>query len=67
MINRTYRSRKGGDLDLYGKTDSYPLRDKFRCKIELEEPLDMPVDLIVRSFDERTPIARIAKREGLPL
>ena len=59
--------RKGGDIDLYVETDAHPLRNEFRCKIELEEALDMPVDLIVRGFEERSPIAGIAKREGLPL
>ena len=59
--------RRGGDLDLYVETGAYPLRNEFRCKIELEETLEMPVDLIVRDFEETTPIASIAKCEGLPL
>lgn len=60
-------ARKGGDLDLYVETDSPRLRDELRCKIELEEALDLPVDLIVRSFGEESPIGGIAKSEGVPL
>jgi hypothetical protein len=38
--------------------------DELRCKIALEEVLDMPVDLLVRRFQEDSPIARIAKGQG---
>ncbi|EHQ51478.1 DNA polymerase beta domain-containing protein [Ectothiorhodospira sp. PHS-1] len=60
-------SRKGGDLDLYVETDPHPLYSELRCKIELEEILDIPVDLIVREFEDNTPIGSIAKNEGLSL
>ncbi|QFY88709.1 nucleotidyltransferase domain-containing protein [Magnetovirga frankeli] len=59
--------KKGGDLDLYVEASPHALNDEIRCKIALEEALDIPVDLIVRSFGETTPIGAIAKREGLPL
>lgn len=54
-------------MDLYVETQDHPLRNELRCKIELEEMLDMPVDLIVRGIGEDTPIAGIAKREGVSL
>ena len=60
-------SKKGGDVDLYVETESHDLRDELRCKIELEEKLDMPVDLLVRSVQEDSPIARIAKGQGQQL
>jgi len=60
-------SRKGGDLDLYVETSPHPLRDELRCKIELEELLDVPVDLIVRREGDDSPIARIGKNGGVAL
>lgn len=62
--SRTDDSKKGGDVDLYVEAEPHALRDELRCKIELEEELDMPVDLLVRSFQEDSPIARIAKKQG---
>jgi predicted nucleotidyltransferase len=55
---------RGGDVDLYVETDSPALLDELRCKVSLEEKLDMPVDLLVRSFQDDSPIARIAKNQG---
>ena len=63
--SRLDEAKKGGDVDLYVETEPHPLRSELRCKIELEETLDMAVDLIVRGFDERSPIALIAKRDGV--
>ncbi len=57
-------SRKGGDLDLYVEASQHPLLSEVRCKIELMEMLDMPVDMIVRGFGENTYIGSIAKHEG---
>lgn len=57
-------AKKGGDIDLFVETEQQPLRNELRCKIELEETLDMPVDLVVRGFDEHSPIAGIAKSNG---
>jgi predicted nucleotidyltransferase len=59
--------KKGGDVDLYVETEAHPLRNELRCKIDLEERLDIPVDLIVRDFGENSPIAGIAKRDGVRL
>jgi predicted nucleotidyltransferase len=57
-------SRKGGDVDLYVEVAEHSLFDELRCKIELEESLEIPVDLIVRRPDDNSPIALIAKRLG---
>jgi hypothetical protein len=37
------------------------------CKIELEERLDIPVDLIVKPYGDQSFIAIIAKAEGILL
>ena len=55
---------RGGDIDLYVETDSPVLLDELRCKVSLEEKLSMPVDLLVRAFEDDSPIARIARGEG---
>ena len=57
-------AKKGGDVDLYVEAEPHDLRAELCCKIELEEVLDMPVDLLVRGFQEDSPIARIAKAQG---
>jgi predicted nucleotidyltransferase len=57
-------SQKGGDVDLYVEVVEHSLFDELRCKIELEERLEMPVDLIVRRLDDTSPIALIAKSQG---
>ncbi|MEA3640852.1 MAG: nucleotidyltransferase domain-containing protein [Lamprobacter sp.] len=62
--SRVDDAKKGCDIDLFVETEAHPLRDALRCKIELEEALDMPVDLIVRGFEEHSPIADIAKSDG---
>lgn len=56
--------KKGGDVDLYVETFPHTLLDEIRCKVELEEYLDMPVDLIVRPPVDSSLIARIAKTQG---
>lgn len=58
---------RGGDIDLYVETGSHPLLNELRCKVELEENLDMPVDLIVRPPADSSPIATIAKMHGIRL
>lgn len=57
-------SRKGGDVDLYVEAAEHSLYDELRCKIELEERLEIPVDLIVRRLDDTSPIAMLAKHQG---
>ncbi len=61
------KRERGGDLDLYVEADPQPILKAVRCKVELEEQLDLPVDLIVRGRDDASPIALIAKLEGRPL
>lgn len=59
--------RKGGDVDLYVEVPAPGLMQKIRCKLQLQERLDLPVDLIVKPLDDRSPISLIAKREGILL
>jgi hypothetical protein len=40
---------------------------KIRCKVSLQDQLDLPVDLIVKPHGDRSPIALIAKQEGIRL
>lgn len=65
--SRVNDHQKGGDVDLYVEASPHPLRNEILCKIELEESLDMPVDLIVRQPFDNSPIATIAKGQGVKL
>lgn len=56
--------KRGGDLDLYVEAEPCPIWATLRCKLDLEEELDMPVDLIVRGHGDDSPIASIAKQDG---
>ena len=58
---------KGGDVDLYVEAEPHPLLDEIRCKVELEESLNLPVDLIVRAPLDGSLIAQIAKTQGARL
>ncbi len=59
--------KRGGDVDLYVEAAPHTLLDEIRCKINIEESLNMPVDLIVRQPVDRSLIARIAKTQGCRL
>jgi len=60
--------RRGGDVDLYVETSKVStLLTKLRCKMALEERLDLPVDLIIKDQRKDDPIYKIAKREGVQL
>lgn len=59
--------QKGGDVDLYVELAQPDLMKKIRCKVRLQDQLDMPVDLIVKPLGDRSPIALIAKHEGVRL
>ena len=59
--------QKGGDVDLYIEIPEPRLMQKIRCKVQLQERLDMPVDLIVKAPDDTSPISLIAKKEGVLL
>ena len=59
--------KKGGDVDLYVETDHVGLLPELRCKLGLEEALDLHVNLIVGTPGRDNPIHHIAKAEGVPL
>lgn len=66
--SRVDDAQKGGDVDLYVELDvPTSLMQKIRCKVSLQDQLDMPVDLIVKPFGDTSPIALIAKQEGVRL
>jgi len=47
--SRVHDDQKGGDVDLYVETHQPELMKKIRCKVSLQDQLDMPVDLIAYS------------------
>lgn len=59
--------KKGGDVDLYVETPTPDLMAQVRCKVQLQDRLDMPVDLIVKPVGDTSPISLIAKRQGVEL
>jgi predicted nucleotidyltransferase len=65
--SRIDNGRRGGDVDLYVETDSPELMRELRCKMDLEEALDLHVDLIVARSGDARPIGEIAKTEGILL
>ena len=65
--SRVDDEQKGGDVDLYVETAQPDLMKKIRCKVSLQDQLDLPVDLIVKPHGDRSPIAMIAKQEGIRL
>jgi predicted nucleotidyltransferase len=65
--SRLHDGQKGGDVDLYIEVPDPRLMQKIRCKIELQDRLDMPVDLIVKPVGDTSPISQIAKKEGVVL
>jgi predicted nucleotidyltransferase len=65
--SRVHEEQKGGDVDLYVETVQPDLMKKIRCKVSLQDQLDMPVDLIVKPHGDQSPISLIAKQEGIRL
>ncbi len=65
--SRVNDQQKGGDVDLYVETAQPDLMKKIRCKVSLQDQLDLPVDLIVKPHGDRSPIALIAKQQGIRL
>lgn len=57
-------TQRGGDVDLYVETGPHRLLDELRCKIRLQDELQIPVDLTVRKPYDTSPIATIAKHRG---
>jgi predicted nucleotidyltransferase len=65
--SRTNDQRRGGDIDLYIETRHPELLRELRCKIAIEEAIDLHVDLVVAAHGDSRPIAKIAKSEGIRL
>lgn len=65
--SRTDDRKRGGDVDLYVEADHPGLLDELRCRISLEEALDLHVDLVVKRPGQGDPIHAIAKAEGVLL
>lgn len=66
--SRVDDARRGGDVDLYvepawGNT----LLSALRCKISLEDSLDLHVDLVVKEPGKDKPIYQLAKTQGVQL
>lgn len=63
--SRVDDTRRGGDVDLYVEpTQENTLMSVLRCKIALEDSLDLHVDLIIREPGKDKPIYRLAKTQG---
>lgn len=61
-------ARRGGDVDLYIEpTQKNTLMSELRCKIVLEDSLDLHVDLIVKEPGKNKPIYQLAKTQGVQL
>lgn len=66
--SRVDDTRRGGDIDLYVETTQVStLLSALRCKIALEESLDLPVDLVVKEPGKSKPIYQIARKTGVQL
>ncbi len=61
-------ARRGGDVDLYVETSQInTLMPALRCKMAIEESLDLHVDLVVNDHMKNEPIYQIAKNQGVQL
>lgn len=66
--SRTDDAKRGGDVDLYVETTQQDtLMPALRCKIALEDSLDLPVDLIVKEPGKEKPIYKLARSQGVRL
>ncbi len=66
--SRVDDSRRGGDLDLYVESSQKnTLLSALRCKIALEDSLDLHVDLVIKEPGQDKPIYRLAKTQGVQL
>ncbi len=66
--SRVDDAQRGGDVDLYIEpTQASTLMSELRCKITLEDSLDLHVDLIVKEPAKEKPIYQIAKTQGVRL
>ena len=61
-------TKRGGDVDLYVEaTHQDTLMSELRCKIALEDSLDLSVDLVVKEPGKDKPIYNLAKAQGVRL
>jgi len=61
-------AKRGGDVDLYVETSRrQTLVSKLRCKIALEDTLDLSVDLVVKEPGKDKSIYDLAKAQGVRL
>lgn len=59
--------KKGGDIDIFIISDKITRNDKRNIRINLEDNLgEQKIDILLES-EPKTPIARIAIREGIEL
>jgi predicted nucleotidyltransferase len=58
--SRVDDERRGGDIDLYVETRDADLLRELRCKIAIEEAVDLHVDLVIAPPGDDRPISRIA-------
>jgi len=66
--SRVDDAKRGGDVDLYVEpTQGNTLLSTLRCKISLEDSLDLHVDLIVKEPGKDKPIYQLAKTQGVQL
>ena len=66
--SRVDDSRRGGDVDLYIETSHRDtLMPTLRCKIALEDHLDLSVDLLVKEPHQDKVIFHLAKASGIQL
>ena len=66
--SRVDDNRRGGDVDLYIEpTQKIMLISALRCKIAIEESMDLQVDIIIKEPGIDKPIYRLAKTQGVLL
>lgn len=65
--SRLHDDQKGGGVDLYTETSAPRLMQKMRCKVRLQDQLDLPVDLIVKPTGDKSRVSQVAKKEGVVL
>ncbi|MEQ1591140.1 MAG: nucleotidyltransferase domain-containing protein [Thiobacillaceae bacterium] len=66
--SRVDDTRRGGDVDLYVEpSQENTLLSTLRCKVALEDSLDLHVDLIVKEAGKDKPIYQLAKTQGVQL
>jgi len=65
--SRVDDERRGGDVDLFVETRNADLLRELRCKIAIEEAVDLHVDLVIAPPGDDRPISRIARSKGIRL